>query len=384
MVHANNLVNAMRLADYSLADLLPAYPGKDEAYVDHLLRDTALPSNRFVMPYGLLGTQPCSSQYFNVHPGGFRSNGRYQPWPPDHDKINIFFFGGSTTIGYGIEDGQTIPAQLQRSLDTEGVKCEVYNFGAGAYATRHAALRFLDLLDQDIVPDYAIVLGGYNDSIFGLGHRALVGLFDMLFQHERRRRGSSWLRAVMDFAFNSYLERRKPYIFDEPLVRSVDDPEIDTYFTDEGIRIGLENSTTQLSVDDISAAGARLAERVWKSFLDSVALIRSVSNRKNIETMFVWQPVPWFMTTPQQRIMDQLFYVYRQSVFCSPVYHWLHAQDFPSLRDDPDFVNLAGAGSSLAGKLYVDFAHYSSFFCEHIAAVLSGELLARKWLPVSG
>ena len=175
----------MSLIGYSLADMLPAYPGKDEAYLDQLMRDTAHSFDRHVVPYGLLGTQPCVSEYFNVHPGGFRSNGNSQPWPPDQGRTNIFFFGGSTTVGYGLEDGHTIPAQLQCSLNAAGVECEVYNFGAGSYASRHEALRFLDLLDQDFKPDYVIVLDGNNDSVFGLGHRALVDSLNTLYLHEK-------------------------------------------------------------------------------------------------------------------------------------------------------------------------------------------------------
>lgn len=147
MAYAQELIHAMKLVGYSLGDMLPAYTDKDEAYLDHLWRDTANASNRFVMPYGLLGTKPCNSRYFNIHPGGFRSNGSSQPWPPDDTKVNIFFFGGSHTITYGIEDEQTIPAQLQFSLESAGVQCEVYNFGSGSYGSRHGALFFLDLVD---------------------------------------------------------------------------------------------------------------------------------------------------------------------------------------------------------------------------------------------
>ena len=362
MAYANDLVNAMRLVGYSRADMLPAYPGKTEAYLDHLWRDTGNASNRFVMPYGLLGTKACNSRYFNVHPGGFRSNGRQQPWPPDDTRVNIFFFGGSHTIAYGLEDEQTIPAQLQCNLESSGVQCEVYNFGGGSYGSRHTALLFLDLVDRGITPDHAVFLDGHIDSVYGLGQLSLVDLLDTLFQNERRRHRLSWLKGVVDFAVNSHRERRRPSTLDEPVVRREEDSEVDTYLSDDGITRALEMSTKQIPADEISAAGVRLAKRVWKGYLDSVALIRSVASQVDTETAFVWQPVPWFMTAPEQRVMERLFPIYRHTAFCSPVYHWLHTQGFPSMQDDPDFVNLADVGVSLPGKLYVDAIHYSSFF----------------------
>lgn len=373
----------MNLVGYSLADMLPAYPGKDETYINQVWQDTAHASDRFVKAYGLLGTTPCSTQYFNVRPGGFRSNGSDQPWPPDREKLNIFFFGGSTTMGYGLEDGDTIPAHFQRSLAAEGLECVVYNFGAGSYASRHLAMNFLDLVDQGIKPDYAIFLDGLNDSLFGLGHRVLVNLLDTLFQHERRRRRSSWARAILDFACNSFSERRKPEAFDTPVVRTVEEPEADAYLTDEGIANALALSAGRLPTDNISEVGVRLAERVWNGYLDSVSLIRAVADRRGIPTLFAWQPVPWFKTTPQQRIMERLYTVYRVTVFCSPVYHWLHNQGFPILQDDADFVNLSSVGHTLNGKLYADYVHYSSLFSEQIAKTLSNELLARKRFSVS-
>lgn len=372
--HPNNVVNAMRLIGYSLADMLPAYPEKDEGYLDQLLRDSALALNRPVIPYGLLGIHPCRSRYFNVNEHGFRSNGGPQPWPPDRGKVSIFFFGGSTAVGFNVEDGQTIPAQLQCCLESGGAPCEVYNFGSGNYTSRHDTLRFLDLLDRGFVPDYAIFLDGYNDGQYALGNRELVNLLDSLYQREKRRRRSPFLKSLIEFL--SGYGRQAQLTSAESYTPEIAEKEAEAYLSESGIRNALQSSHRPLSPSKITAFHTRLSKLVWERYLDSAAMIRVLAASRGVKTLFVWQPVPFFRTTGEQRIMERLYFVYRYGVMCSLVYEWLDANQFPSMEDSDEFFNLSSAGESLGGVLYLDVCHYTAAFCAVIAEAISKKFLS--------
>lgn len=374
--HPNNIVRVMEAVEYTLADALPAYPGRNERYVDQVLRDSAVALSRPVIAYGLLGIHPCRSHYFNVSEGGFRSNGRAQPWPPDGDTLNIFFFGGSTAVGFGIEDHQTVPAQLQVALESAGLACQVYNFGSGNYTSRHEFLRFLDLIDHGNAPDAAVFLDGYNESVYAYGNQELIRALDALYQREKRRRRLSPTRAILEallrdsFSGRSELPTSRGYT---PEIGG--DQDAARWLTSAAIEETLRNSEGLERAGQLTEFHTRIGRRVWNSYLDSVALTRALAERHGVQTLFVWQPVPSYATSAKQRVMERLFTVFPSGVFCAPVYQWLHAHGFPSMQQDAAFLELSELGRSVDGVLYVDVCHYSALFCRAIA-----HAIADKWL----
>ena len=372
--HPNNVVTVMREAGYSLADLLPAYPGRSEAYIDQVLRDCALALSRPVLPYGLLGIHPCRSRYFNVGQHGFRSVGSPQPWPPIGDRTNIFVFGGSTTVGFGVEDGQTVPAELRVFLAGEGLNCEVYNFASGNYTSRHEALRFLDLLDRDLVPDVAVFLDGYNECFYAFGNGALVRLLDSLYQEAKRRRRRSRLGAILDLPRASIARRERDPPRADTYVPEVIDEEAEAYVSEEGVRKALESGDRPLAAEELTDTAGRIATRVWQHYLDSRAMITEIARRRGIQVLFAWQPVPFYATRKEQRVLDRLYYVYPFGAFCWPVYNWLSLRDFESLADDPTFLDLSRVGASIDAVLYVDMCHYTARFSRAIAEALGRQL----------
>lgn len=375
--HPNNLVNAMRLIGYSLTDMLPAYPGRDERYVDQLLRDCALALSRPVMPYGLLGIHPCRSQYFNVSDGGFRASGQPQPWPAEAGRTTVFMFGGSSTVGFNVEDAQTIPAQLQPRLAASGADCEVYNFGSGNYTSRHEALRFLDLLDQGIVPDVAVFLDGYNDCHYAYGNQELVDALDLLYQREKRRRRLSFVGMLIDVARTATQDRRQALPTSQTYGPHGMEPAAQMLLSDDGIRRALSESDQLTPAHPLPEVYARIGERVWDRYLVSMAMIQAMASAYGVQTLFAWQPVAWHHTAPEQRVMERLFAVYRSGVFCAPVYQWLQTQAFPSLPDAADFLDLSAIGRGQPGVLYADISHYSAAFCATIADALAERLAPR-------
>lgn len=72
----------------------------------------------------------------------------------------IWFFGGSTTYGYGLSDEETIPAKLEGIL---GPKYRVLNFGRGHYYSAQENALLLSRLLQGEKPDLAVFLDGLNE-----------------------------------------------------------------------------------------------------------------------------------------------------------------------------------------------------------------------------
>lgn len=365
----------MKLVGYSLADMLPAYPGKDERYLDRLLRDNALALSRPVIAYGLLGIHPCRTRFFNVSEHGFRMSRPEQPWPPSREKKSVFFFGGSTALGFNIEDSQTIPARVQQMLESGGVPCEVYNFGSGNYTSRHEALRFLDLVDSGAVPDCAIFLDGYNDSYYAFGNRDLVRILDHLYQREKARQRASYARRMIH-DINSVVNTRKARLpTSAGYVSEANESVTQRYVSEAAILEALESSNAEVPPPDVG--DAEIPRRVWDRYLDSVTMIRALAGRKGVNTLFAWQPIPFFRTTRRQRVMERLYLVFRYGAVGHAVYNWLQSVRYPSMAHESAFLNLSDLAESVDDVLYVDMVHYSASFSALIAAAIAKKVAAQ-------
>jgi hypothetical protein len=374
--HPNNLVEQMGAVGLCLDDLRPAFPGRDAAAIDRLLRDTALALSRPVLPYGLLGIHPCRTQHFTVDPAGFRGHGgEDQPWPPARTGKTVFFFGGSTGLGFNVEDADTVPARLQASLGHTDPSWQVYNFASGSYTSRHEMLRFLSLLDQGFVPDVAVFLDGYNDSFYAFGNPRLVKALDGLYQDEKRRRRLGRLGAVLDYARSLFTGDGRAAMPSAAGYNAADDAFAAPLMSPEAVHRALADSDRPADAAPFGEAGTRLAHLVWRNYLDTRAMVRAVAARQGVRTLFAWQPVPFFATPARQRIMDPLHQLFRPGALCAPVYHWLHANAFPDLADGGDFVDLSTVGRDLDAVLYLDVCHYTRPMADAIADGLCSSLL---------
>lgn len=365
--HANSIVPVMASLGYTLEDLVPAYGGQKVSYIDQVLRDNVLALSRPVIPYGLLGIHEASSAYFNVSQHGFRWVEDNQPWPPRSDSTNIFFFGGSTALGYNVEDRHSIPFFLNDQLKKSKRTAKVYNFASGSYTSRQEALRFLDILDRGHVPDIAIFLDGFNDSFYAYGNPALLNMLDGLYQSEKRRRRAPFWKAVIDYAREARAVRRQPLPGVATYTLQTPDPDIAQLASREGIDAALSDTVIPSDLHKIPIGLQAMAQKVWSYYLDSVAIIQAAASRHNVQTVFAWQPVPLISTHPKARIMEKLFHAFPASVFCSAIYKWLSLTSFPGLPENACFMDLSRAGEGLQEISYVDLCHYNGFFAEKIA-----------------
>lgn len=147
------------------AELTQIYPGWPRRRVGEMLEESWRRPLRF-NPDTEFQEKPFQGRYFNVREPGYRLIRDPGPWPPDPASHNVWVFGGSTTFGYGVPDGETIPSFLQESLRRRypGAPVHVYNFGQGYfYSSQELALLRALLASGAPSPEVAVFIDGINE-----------------------------------------------------------------------------------------------------------------------------------------------------------------------------------------------------------------------------
>lgn len=111
-------------------------------------------------PYTLFRVRTMAGPNVNVSEYGCRAGKRENAWPPDATHTNVFVFGGSTAFGYGIADGETIPAQLGEILtDLMPTKrVSVYNFATPNFICVQERIQLEQLLIAGYLPRIVVFL----------------------------------------------------------------------------------------------------------------------------------------------------------------------------------------------------------------------------------
>ena len=82
------------------------------------------------------------------------------------DRPIIVCYGDSITAGYGLQEGQSYAADLQRLLDSRGYQYKVVNMGTSGATTKDAAAHVQEVVRAH--PSIVIVEFGGNDGLRGL------------------------------------------------------------------------------------------------------------------------------------------------------------------------------------------------------------------------
>lgn len=184
-VRNHSIFELMTHAGHNLAELVPAFPGKTLAEIEEIFYDNRLSLRRTYERFGYLGIRECSSKNFNIGSGGARSNGTATISSSEIYKIHCY--GGSTTVGDGVADDQTISAYLESDLNLRSeVKIAVLNYGAGNHTSLHSTLRLLDHCLSGNIPDQAVFLNGFNDCYYSVGGAdGIMPFFDELLRRSQ-------------------------------------------------------------------------------------------------------------------------------------------------------------------------------------------------------
>lgn len=104
---------------------------------------------------------PVRGRYLTSVDGVRRS---YEPAVgPGEDAVTVWFFGGSSLWGEGQRDLHTIPSEVARLAEDDGVALRVSNFGVRGYTAFQEYLVFEQELGRREPPDLAVFYHGFNE-----------------------------------------------------------------------------------------------------------------------------------------------------------------------------------------------------------------------------
>jgi hypothetical protein len=225
-------------------------------------------------PYLGWTSRDFSGRYVNVRRGIRRS---YQP-AGSAEPVEVFLFGGSAMFGLFQRDGHTIPSELARIAERDGIRLRVSNYGQLAYVNWQEAQLLQQLVTRGTQPDLAIFYDGFNEilSQFQLGpHSAPTHL----------------QAPTMEQRLESYEPDERS------LVRKLYDSWADVSAVHElGRDLGLEAGGTALTFPGSAWVGdqadrperrGRLAADLYDRGVDVVA---AMAGNARFDARFFWQP----------------------------------------------------------------------------------------------
>ncbi|MEO1085999.1 MAG: hypothetical protein AAFY88_17305, partial [Acidobacteriota bacterium] len=316
-------------------EILAAYPGKDESAVRGLLEETWRRPWRYE-PWVGFREAPRRGSFVNISAQGFRLGDRSQERDLFADGVDVYFFGGSTTFGYGVEDGETIPARLEARV--EGVR--VFNFGRGYYYSAQELALFADLLRRGAVPEVAIFLDGLNEGQSAPFYSSeMRQLFAAYNDAPSRLAGlglaSMWRRSALARLTGGAARR-----------------------------LGLARSPSS-SPSSLSSEGAS-PEEVQRTYLASRRQIEAVAAAYGVRVYFFIQPVPG----------------YRNAFGDHPLMRYEHSpataarmRRLEETADGRTRFSLAGLLDGYEGRAFVDSFHYAPSVNDLVAEAIASRVL---------
>lgn len=328
--------------------LTPLYPGFTKEQISTLITETRHLRQEYE-PFTQFRESPCKGEFVNFDAKGYRPIKDQPPWPPPHDKPCIFVFGGSTTFGYGVSDGLTVPSRLQDLLRSEhGISANVYNFGRGSYFSVQERILFERLLLAGFVPDIAIFIDGLND----------------LTVYDGQPARTQDLRAFMDEGEQSLF---REVIKELPLAKAL---KVITHTEDSG-RVNIQARFQAASPSEQT----RLLQGVVDRYFANMRITEALAKDYGVIPVFVWQPVPVFRYDGQYSVFGRFDYEGKLPTVRSG--YELMAQEFANKQPGRNAIWAADIQQNLKKPLYVDAVHYSPEMTEILARFILDEMVSR-------
>ena len=336
-VRENPIFALMKNSGHSPADLSPAFPEMSLEEIILMLMDNRFGLRRTVERFGYLGIRECRSDFFNIDKNGRRSIGSNSSLR--NGDLQVYCYGGSTTVGQNVADNQTISAYLESQL-REKLNVSVSNFGAGNHTSLHSSLRLLDHALSGNVPDLAIFLNGFNDcSYSGGGADGVLPFLGQLLESSQDLKGretklSEFTRLIPHGSSQKDYPRLSTDIQDEDLINTV--------------RTHYELSVT-------------IQNFVAKHF--DVRILRFI------------EPTVFLNCRPEQFLLSRIGLGNMRFELVKRLYTIIGEHGCAKVFGNADFVPLVDIGQDrLSEPLFVDEAHFSPKFNEVIAEKISAHV----------
>jgi lysophospholipase L1-like esterase len=198
--------------------------------------------------------------------------------------IRILCFGGSTMMGMGARDEQTIPAELARGLKALGHQVSVTNYGQLGHNSTQEVITLQQLLKAGERIDIAVFYDGINE----MACAEQSGRADGLFNEARRRAEFNLLHP----------DRRRDLIVAALIAAVPRTLRRLRRWTGLALRgpfpmLGMDLSRVDLKV---------LARDVIAAYAANLRLVRLLAREYAFQPLFFWQPV---ITTKQRKTADE-------------------------------------------------------------------------------
>lgn len=288
-------------------------------------------------PWVHYGEAKIEGKYVNVSRDGVRANG---PREAQRGKpFRVFAFGGSTMWGYGVPDGETIAAHLERALAKRHPDraIEVKNYGRGYYASSQELALFVSLLRRGEKPDAVVFLDGLNEvtSAFSEGDEPTLDRPAKMLDLESmwRQRDAPDRRVLPAWM---------------PLAQMID-----------RIKSRATRAPAPPPAADAEAHATEDAEAIFRIYAINRRLVEHAAKDAGAAAHFFWQPIPEHAYDAKKRLFPGLFGP-RAVAAMRALY-----RAFPGR--EPSVVDLSEMLATYPVPAYVDAHHYAPAVCKLIA-----------------
>ncbi len=281
--------------------------------------------------------RPREEVFVNISQGGFRRNYKHSTKlnhlstinKKDNNKKIIYFFGGSTTFGYGVSDNQTIPAYLEKNLN----ETAVFNFGRAYYYSETENILIERLLKFGAVkPDIAIFLDGINERGDIKAYQDQMNQLFSTASKERPEKGTLGLA--------------KPYFWILEKLKTK---------LAKKARVSIYTSTNNFKLYDLPKISL---ESVFESNLQTR---KAICSKYNIKCITFIQPIPGNHSINSIIDNERKDILKKQITLLKTV--------------DSEFIDLSKSLSDFKKQAYVDLIHYSPQANKIIADKISSYLI---------
>ena len=259
------------------------------------------------------------------------------------EAIRILCFGGSTMMGMGARDDQTIPAVLARRLTERGHCVSVTNYGQLGHNSTQEVITLQQLLKSGERLDIALFYDGINE----MACAEQTGRADGLFNEARRRAEFNLLHP----------DRRRDLIAAALIGAAPRTLRRLRRLTGLALRGPLALEQTDLARVDL----AGLAREVIAVYLANVRLVRLLAGEYGFRPIFFWQPV---ITTKKFKTPDERRWVGdytndpgRRRILYEAIID--ERRRHPALVEASDTIDLSALFDDWTEPVYIDLYHLS-------------------------
>ena len=299
-------------------------------------------------------SRPVKGKFFNFTEDGYREVKDQGPWPPNAKYFNVFFFGGSVTMGMG-PDWASVPSYFQGKLAghvMNGKPVKVYNFARPFYFSTQERILYQQLLLDGHVPDLAVFADGPSEFFFYDGKPFRSDFFGQNFQNIGLGLSDLQKTAASIKSMAKSL----------PLARAA------KALTSRMSPVDRDQLIAAMKEETISREQyARTIDR----YLQNKTQIEGISSAYGVTPVFVWLPFSGYKYDLQYHIaLNPIFKFGR---------HELSVQGYPLMADrwkasnfGKDFLWLGDMQVDKKEPLYLDTVHYTADFSAEVAGEIAG------------